>query len=531
MATLTENQQSGNDSDSSNDSLSLPNLNDSEDSDDDIDYIDKEEASMNAIEFLTTRLEAAENNKAKANVCFKQKDNTQARDLYLEARKHLDRLKMKHLDSVDSQLAVDKLRAALNSNLSAVFNRMEEWESSIKASTAVLDLDPTSSKALFRRAYAHFHRSVTGSYWKEAKADLVKCLKQDKKNKQARLLYAQVKEKIAARKEDQRKALGGMFEGKSLYSDVDKAKLKKAKEEKKRKADKKQREKELWAKERTRRVDNNEEDIDFEAYRRILKQQKEAEKKEEDEKKEKAREERRKRQRERDAIPVVVDDDDDDTGLLKGYKKTKDGRTTSFFTPEIDEATKALIGNVTPQKIEAGETKNQSKNWEESGTTWVDRDCTKKAETLLLLHFVGLEETATKESKQLHISVEKVTDIEGTCRMIRNAKGLSHMFSFSFKCQWTATWKKESKEEGKEEKGEEGEEGDEGEEVCNTATGWIKCIDASDHSTELESKWGYSNDTKPEHEEKAALVRMSINCMKERLFKELIQYKRVLCEQ
>ena len=106
------------------------------------------------------------------------------------------------------------------------------------------------------------------------------------------------------------------------------------------------------------------------------------------------------------------------------------------------------------------------------------------------------------------------------------------MFSFTFKCQWTATWQKEEKKEGKEEKEEKGNEGSEGgEEECNTATGWINCIDASDHSTELESKWGYSNDTKPEHEEEAALVRMSISSMKDRLFKELIQYKRVLCEQ
>ncbi len=41
-------------------------------------------------------------------------------------------------------------------------------------------------------------------------------------------------------------------------------------------------------------------------------------------------------------------------GLMKGYKKTKDGKTTSYFTRELDEGAAELIGNVTPQKIVAG---------------------------------------------------------------------------------------------------------------------------------------------------------------------------------
>jgi len=51
-----------------------------------------------------------------------------------------------------------------------------------------------------------------------------------------------------------------------------------------------------------------------------------------------------------------ADDDDDDEDLkslnLRGYKKTSDGRTTSFFNNELDEQTKALIGNIQPKKID-----------------------------------------------------------------------------------------------------------------------------------------------------------------------------------
>lgn len=40
-------------------------------------------------------------------------------------------------------------------------------------------------------------------------------------------------------------------------------------------------------------------------------------------------------------------------GLMKGYKKTKDGKTTSFFTMEIDEQAKDLIGDIAPKQINA----------------------------------------------------------------------------------------------------------------------------------------------------------------------------------
>lgn len=47
---------------------------------------------------------------------------------------------------------------------------------------------------------------------------------------------------------------------------------------------------------------------------------------------------------------TVVEDDEDLKGL-RGYKKTSDGRTTSYFNNEMDEKTKELIGDITPQAI------------------------------------------------------------------------------------------------------------------------------------------------------------------------------------
>lgn len=39
---------------------------------------------------------------------------------------------------------------------------------------------------------------------------------------------------------------------------------------------------------------------------------------------------------------------------FRGYKKTSDGRTTTFFNRELDESAKALIGNIAPKKLEGG---------------------------------------------------------------------------------------------------------------------------------------------------------------------------------
>lgn len=44
--------------------------------------------------------------------------------------------------------------------------------------------------------------------------------------------------------------------------------------------------------------------------------------------------------------------EDGDDVVLKGYKKTADGKTTSYFTQEIDEKTKALIGDIAPKRLD-----------------------------------------------------------------------------------------------------------------------------------------------------------------------------------
>lgn len=44
-------------------------------------------------------------------------------------------------------------------------------------------------------------------------------------------------------------------------------------------------------------------------------------------------------------------DDEELGGVVRGYKKTSDGKVTTFFNNELDESTKALIGNIAPKKL------------------------------------------------------------------------------------------------------------------------------------------------------------------------------------
>lgn len=49
------------------------------------------------------------------------------------------------------------------------------------------------------------------------------------------------------------------------------------------------------------------------------------------------------------------DEEEENENKIRGYKLTTDGRKTTFFNNEMDEQTKALIGNTAPQKIECSD--------------------------------------------------------------------------------------------------------------------------------------------------------------------------------
>jgi activator of HSP90 ATPase len=72
--------------------------------------------------------------------------------------------------------------------------------------------------------------------------------------------------------------------------------------------------------------------------------------------------------------------------MLRGYKKTSDGRTTSYFTREQTEKEKELIGCIKPKRLEStvsesGASTEQQQStigsvWNQAGTTWEEKDTT-----------------------------------------------------------------------------------------------------------------------------------------------------------
>lgn len=78
------------------------------------------------------------------------------------------------------------------------------------------------------------------------------------------------------------------------------------------------------------------------------------------------------------ASKVENDDEPSETGVFRGYKKTSDGRTTTFFNNELDDETKALIGDIAPKKIEVDIISQHAPSssgesvWNKAGT-WEER--------------------------------------------------------------------------------------------------------------------------------------------------------------
>lgn len=124
------------------------------------------------------------------------------------------------------------------------------------------------------------------------------------------------------------------------------------------------------------------------------------------------------------------DDSDDDElteaelAMLRGYKKTSDGRTTSYFNREQTEKEKALQGSIAPKRLDdsaAASSPTKSSGiggasvWNASGTTWEEKDttdwCKKSLEECLLDTTIAYY--SEKSTDPFVAVVKKVTDLTG----------------------------------------------------------------------------------------------------------------------
>jgi hypothetical protein len=147
------------------------------------------------------------------------------------------------------------------------------------------------------------------------------------------------------------------------------------------------------------------------------------------------------------------DEDDEDLKNVRGYKKTADGRTTTFFNRDLDENTKALIGNIAPKKLEGAQGEvittgtTVGSAWNAAGT-YEEKILTPWVISFLTTEFSHLSQELPNE--KLDASVRSTVSsvlIESTGTENMNghaqvtvARGKTkHMCDFSMNIKWTVT--------------------------------------------------------------------------------------------
>lgn len=332
---------------------------------------------------------------------------------------------LNHSNAGDDQ--VKSLLISLQTNLSMVCYKQNKHQQSRDVASKALGVDATSVKALYRRAVAH--RKLAD--YDAARKDLREALRHDAANRDVQRELVSIKKEVEREKARQKMGLAKAFSNKGgsfLYNDKE--------EEEKRKLRAKQKENEAkkeaikkrkleWEDECVQRMSRGEEAITFKDWDKERKKKDDDDKKaakkiKEDEDRKKA--EQRALQKSNRAAETAEssdsDDDDLDMKQFRGYKKTSDGRTTSYFSREQTEEEKRLLGNIAPQRLDAvgtatGEGKGASA-WNQAGT-WEEKN------------------TSDWCSKSLTSFLQKVSvQIEGLTGLVKDVKDLTGDASVAF---------------------------------------------------------------------------------------------------
>ena len=438
--------------DDDDDNLALPDLQ-SRDSNDSNDTDTDTPKAPPTVETVTDPTEAvlqAVTHKTEGNSHFQNGELNHAARSY---RKGTSLLKpLNQSNTGDAQ--VKALLLTLQTNLSMVCYKQDKHDQAVKVATCALQVDDQNVKALYRRAVAcRKLGNLEG-----AKRDLKLALKCNGGNiKIIQKEWVAVKKELEQLKRKEKAALSRAFSSKGgsfLYEDKEEEeKLKEIEKKAKVEAEKVVREKRKqdWEDECVKRLADGNDAISFDEYEKELKAKKEEEekarkkaRKEEEEKR--AAEKRVAREALRSSDRDSEDDNDDDDDeltesemkLFRGYKKTSDGRTTSYFSREQTEEEKKLLGNIAPQKLstipqpldnvtsttnantKAASAWNQAGTWEEKNTSdW----CTSSLEA-------HLEETRV-EMNSLVAIISEVKDLTGEASVVMVSGKKRYVFDYN----------------------------------------------------------------------------------------------------
>ena len=289
---------------------------------------------------------------------------------------------------------VKSLLLVLQTNLSMMQFKLCKYSQSKSIASKALEIDPHHVKALYRRAVAHRKLGDPDA----ALADLKLALSKEPNNNTVRKEFVALKRDIEIAKKNQKKSLQKAFSKGGLYDDKEEEKKKQeeiAKQKKKEEEEALKKRKQEWEDECVKRMAKGEDAVSFEDWDKERVEKIEKERKEEEKR---LKEERRKAREAAKAAEKDDNDDDDDESEsftekelaeMRGYKKTKDGRITSYFTREqshqIDIAPKPIASSPTPQPITPSSSmtgdgvtsstasggKGKSSAWNHAGTWYV----------------------------------------------------------------------------------------------------------------------------------------------------------------
>lgn len=353
---------------------------------------------------------------------------------------------LKKLKDRDEQCK--SLLMALQTNLSMVCFQQQKYSQSANVASKALEVDPDNVKALYRRAIANRKRGFAD----EAKKDLKKAVSLDPQNTTVRKEWVVLKKELEDSKKAQKESLRKAFEGSSfLYDDKEAAERKRAKAEAQRKKQEQEeykKHKQQWEDECVSRMARNEPAISFEDWDKERKEKLDAEekaKREEQEKREKERKERERERRKAEKKEESDDDDDDELteaelAMMRGYKKTKDGRTTSYFTRELSAEEKSRMADIAPKRLDATSSASTPKPtaavasaWNQAGT-WEEKDTTAWCQDKLKER---LESTTVTSACDADIT--KVDDLSGHASVAIAGGKKRYIFEFHGKLEYEMT--------------------------------------------------------------------------------------------
>jgi hypothetical protein len=416
------------DDDKSDDTSSIPDIATS----DDDEAVSAEEATG-----LLSRALAL---KEEGNAHFGKKGDPSERDqavrCYRRGLQRLKRLRQGPPAEVDPQVAT--LHVTLATNLSTVLYQKQQYAASRAAASQALAQKPTHVKALYRRAVALRQLGDADA----AKADLVAALAIDASHAPTRKEYKALQQSMRTAKEQQSKAMRKAFSAQlSLYDDKEAPAPPPTAEELLATH------KLAWEDACVARMAKGEAAVTFADWQTEQEEAATAAKEAEKEKEKEKKADQKRRAAERKAKPQQADDssssEDDMTAAelqaLRGYKKTKDGRVTSYFTREVADAVPAtgpqklntnMSNDTTVTATSAVAAPKGPSAWNQAGT-WEEKDCSNWCVDRLRS---GLETLRTDSCR-----ITKVDEVTGDASIVWASGQQRHLFDIHAILHYTWT--------------------------------------------------------------------------------------------